>query len=77
MPAPRQDSGVESQGVLNGKIIDVVFAGNTAAYKSFGAETCPSFSCHGMVKPSDVGGDIERLKHHMCGALVRPLAGAA
>ncbi|QYZ66430.1 MAG: flavodoxin [Gammaproteobacteria bacterium (ex Lamellibrachia satsuma)] len=63
--APSQAFGNKGQNLFEGKTVDDIFIGNTAAYKFCGAEILPSFSCYDVMKDPDVESDIERLKQHL------------
>lgn len=63
--APSQAFGNKGQNLFEGKTVDAIFIGNTAAYKFCGAEILPSFSCYDVMKDPDVESDIERLKQHL------------
>ncbi|RDH91585.1 MAG: flavodoxin [endosymbiont of Seepiophila jonesi] len=63
--APLKAFGNKGQNLFEGKTVDDIFIGNTAAYKFCGAEILPSFSCYDVMKDPGVESDIERLKQHL------------
>ena len=63
--APSKAFGNKEQNLFEGKTVDDIFIGNTAAYKFCGAEILPSFSCYDVMKEPDVESDIQRVKQHL------------
>ncbi len=63
--APKEAFDNKGQNLFEGKTVDDIFIGNTAAYKFCGAKTLPSFSCYDVIKEPDVENDIERLRQHL------------
>lgn len=69
--APKEAFDDEEQYLFEGKSVDEVFIGYTAAYKFCGVEILPSFSCQNVVKEPSFEEDANRYRQILTNILSR------